>query len=151
MALNVDRDTAQFIRSHRVARLATASVECHPAVVPICYVFDGALIYTPIDEKPKSVTPGSLGRVRNIRANANVAMVVDDYSEDWNELVYVVISGTAEIVSPDDNAVEHARAVALLREKYPQYLVMKLDNRPIIKIIPGRIKRWALADKAQPR
>lgn len=151
MALNVDQDTAEFIRSHRVARLATASAEGHPAVVPICYVFDGELIYTPIDEKPKSVAPGSLSRVRNIRANANVAVVIDDYSEDWSELVYVIISGPAEIVSPDDNAFEHARAVALLREKYPQYLSMKLDNRPIIRIIPGRIKRWAPADKARPR
>ena len=147
-SLNVDRDTAEFIRSHRVARLATASVEGHPAVVPICYVFDGELIFTPIDEKPKSVAPGSLSRVRNIRANANVALVVDHYSEDWNELVYVVISGRAEIVLPDDDASEHSRAVALLREKYPQYLSMKLDKRPIIKIIPGRIKRWAPADKA---
>lgn len=143
MALNLHRHTAEFLRSHRVARLATATVEGHPAVVPICYVFDDELIYTAIDEKPKSVAPGLLSRVRNIRANPNVAIVVDDYSEDWNELVYIMINGTAEIISPDESASEHARAVALLREKYPQYLSMKLENRPIIKIIPARIKRWA--------
>lgn len=149
MALDIDQNTAEFIRGHRVARLATASVEGQPAVVPICYVFDGEVIYTPIDEKPKSVAAGSLSRVRNIRANANVAVVVDDYSEDWNELVYILVTGMAEIVLSEDEASEHARAVALLRDKYPQYLSMKLDERPIIKIVPLRIKRWAPADKPE--
>lgn len=147
MALDIDQSTLEFIRSHRVARLATASVEGQPAVIPICYVFDGEFLYTPIDEKPKSVDAGSLGRVRNIRANPNVALVVDDYSEDWNKLVYVLITGTAEIISAADHASEHTHAVELLREKYSQYRSMKLDERPIIKITPSRIKRWAPGEK----
>ena len=148
MTLDLDQSTLEFIRSHRVARLATASVEGQPVVIPICYVFDGELLYTPIDEKPKSVDAGSLKRVRNIRANPNVALVVDDYSEDWSQLVYVLISGTAEIISVAGDASEHTRAVELLREKYPQYRSMKLDERPIIKITPARIKRWAPGESA---
>jgi PPOX class probable F420-dependent enzyme len=147
MPIEIDDATRHFIRDHRVARLATTSVEGRPAVVPICYVFDGDRIYTPIDEKPKSVDAASLKRVRNIGANANVALVVDDYSEDWSQLVYVLISGTAEIISAAGDASEHTRAVELLREKYPQYRLMKLDERPIIKITPARIKRWAPAAK----
>ena len=147
MALDVEQSTLEFIRSHRVARLATTSVDRQPAVIPICYVFDGERIYTPIDEKPKSVDAGSLKRVRNIRANPNVALVVDDYSEDWNELVYVLISGTAEIISAADHASEHPRAVEMLRAKYRQYRSMKLEERPIIKITPARIRRWAPAEK----
>jgi PPOX class probable F420-dependent enzyme len=96
-----------------------------------------------IDEKPKSVPDHELKRVRNIRANPRVAVVVDDYSEDWSKLVYVLISGTAEIISSLENASEHKRAVELLREKYLQYRSMKLEERPIIKITPVRIKRWA--------
>ncbi len=149
MPLDIDQSTLEFIRSRRVARLATASVEGQPLVVPICYVFDGEFLYTPIDEKPKSVDAGSLKRVRNIRANPNVALVVDDYSEDWSKLVYVLVSGTAEIISAADDASEHKRAVELLREKYPQYRSMKLDERPIIKIAPARIKRWAPAEEGQ--
>jgi PPOX class probable F420-dependent enzyme len=147
MALEIDQSTLEFIRSHRVARLATASVERQPAVVPICYVFDGERIYTPIDEKPKRVDPRSLKRVTNIQANPNVAIVVDDYSEDWNELVYVLISGTAEIISATDDASEHTRAVEMLRAKYRQYRSMKLDQRPIIRITPERVKRWAPGEK----
>jgi PPOX class probable F420-dependent enzyme len=149
MPLDIDPSTVEFIRSHRVARLATVSVEGQPAVVPICYVFDGETVYTPIDEKPKRVDAGLLKRVRNIKANANVALVVDDYSENWSELVYVLISGGAEIILPGDDASEHARAVALLREKYTQYRSMSIDERPIIKIKPARFKRWAAADKAR--
>ncbi|HLF83638.1 MAG TPA: TIGR03668 family PPOX class F420-dependent oxidoreductase [Blastocatellia bacterium] len=148
MALDIDQNTLEFIRSHRVARLATTSVDRQPAVVPICYVFDGERIYTPVDEKPKSVDAGSLKRVRNIRANPNVALVVDDYSEDWSKLVYVLISGAAEIISVADDASEHTRAVELLREKYAQYRSMKLDERLIIKITPARIKRWAPGESA---
>jgi PPOX class probable F420-dependent enzyme len=151
MPLDIDQSTVEFIRNHRVARLATASLELQPAVVPVCYVFDGETIYTPIDEKPKSVDPATLKRVRNISANANVALVIDDYSEDWNKLAYVLISGTAEIVSPAAEASEHARAIALLREKYPQYRSMNLDERPIIKITPARIKRWAPQENPDTR
>jgi len=148
MPLDLNQNTLEFIRSHRVARLATTSVDRRPAVIPICYVFDGERIYTPIDEKPKSVDAGSLGRVRNIRANPNVAIVVDDYSENWDKLVYVLISGTAEIITPGDDASEHARAVELLREKYSQYRAMAIDARPIIRITPSRIKRWAPGESA---
>ncbi len=147
MALTIDQVTLEFIREHRVARLATADNDRNPAVIPICYVFDGERIYTPIDEKPKSVNPGALKRVRNIQANPRVALVVDDYSEDWGKLIYVLVSGDADIVLPGDDASEHTRAVELLRDKYPQYRSMKLDERPIIKIKPVRIKRWPPVEK----
>src|SRR6185295_467920 len=136
-------NTLQFIRDHPVARMATSDALGQPAVIPICYVFDGDRIYVALDEKPKSVPDHELKRVRNIRANPRVAIVVDEYSEDWSKLVYVLISGVAEIISFDENASEHRSAVELLRDKYPQYRSMKLDERPIISITPTRIKHWA--------
>jgi PPOX class probable F420-dependent enzyme len=104
-----------------------------------------------LDEKPKSVPDHELKRVRNIRANPRVAVVIDHYSEDWSELVYVLITGTAEIISSSQNATEHRRAIELLREKYPQYSSMNLDERPIIKITPARVKQWAADDKGGHR
>jgi PPOX class probable F420-dependent enzyme len=147
MPLLVDQSTAEFIRGHRVGRLATVGADLQPAVIPVCYVFDGEHIYTPIDEKPKSVDAGALQRVRNIQVNSRVALVVDDYSEDWGKLIYVLVSGNAEIISPSDGAPEHERAIELLRDKYEQYRSMKLDERPMIKITPLRIKRWSPARK----
>lgn len=146
MPLDIDDDTRAFITNHRVGRLATAGEDLQPAVIPICYVFDGEHIYSPIDEKPKSVAPSSLKRLRNIKTNPQVALVIDDYAEDWSKLAYVLIAGTAEIILPDkegnNEELEHARAVELLREKYPQYRSMKIEERPMIKIRPSRIKRW---------
>ena len=60
-----------------------------------------------------------LKRVLNIMANPNVALVIDDYSEDWSALAYVLIQGVAEILETGD---EQRQAEALLRDKYPQYV-----------------------------
>ncbi|MFY9553653.1 MAG: TIGR03668 family PPOX class F420-dependent oxidoreductase [Blastocatellia bacterium] len=148
MSLDIDDLTHRFIGEHRVARLATCGPDLNPVVVPICYAFDGEHIYTPIDEKPKSVSDSALKRLRNIEANPQVALVIDDYSEDWGKLMYVLIIGAAEIISPGQHSSEHARAVGLLREKYVQYLSMAIDKKPIIKIVPARFKQWSGADKS---
>ena len=108
--------------------------------MPICYVFDGEQFYSPVDEKPKQVAPRQLKRVRNIEANPHVALVIDDYADDWSKLVYVIVSGLAAIIAPGTD--EHARAVTMLRDKYPQYAAMAIDERIIIKITPTRIKQW---------
>lgn len=142
MTLEIDTSTQQFIREHRVARLATADGDSRPSVIPICYAFDGEAIYSPIDEKPKSVAPRSLKRVRNIETNPQVALVIDDYSDDWNQLAYVLIHGLAEVILA--GGAEHSLVVQLLREKYPQYREMAIHERPIIKITPTQIRRWAM-------
>jgi PPOX class probable F420-dependent enzyme len=144
--LEIDETTRELIRNHRVARLATAGADCRPAVVPICYAVDGDVIYSPVDEKPKRVAPAELKRVRNIRANPNVSLVVDDYSEDWSKLCYVMIAGRAEVISPGES--EHARAVALLREKYEQYRSMAIDERLIVKIEMKSVKHWDAREPA---
>lgn len=140
MALDIDDSTIRFICDHRVARLATADGDGRPAVIPICYVFDGRSFYSAIDEKPKTVSPRGLKRVRNIESNPHVSLIIDDYSEDWSNLVYAIVNGFAEIILPGG---EHARAVELLRDKYPQYARMAIDERMMIKITPTRIKRWS--------
>ena len=139
----MDNKTLAFVSRQRIAHLATASPDARPVVVPICYVFDGENIYSPLDEKPKSTEVRSLKRVRNIVANPQVSLVVDEYSEDWSKLIYVLIAGVAEILEPGDGPGEHLRAVSLLREKYTQYRSMAIESRPIIKISSLKIRRWS--------
>ena len=144
MALEIEERIVQFINSHRVARLATADAAGRPAVVPICYVFNGESFYSAIDKKPKRVDLMQLQRVRNIRANSNVALVIDDYSEKWSELIYVVIRGVAEIIDPAESvSTDHENAVAALRLKYEQYRSMVIDRNPIIKIVPKQVRLWS--------
>ena len=108
-----------FLVRQRVARLATASGAGEPHVVPVCFAYSPGGIYTALDQKPKSVPPARLKRVRNILENPNVALVADRYAEDWSLLAFVMVRGRAELLEP--NVEEHAAAVRLLRGKYHQY------------------------------
>jgi PPOX class probable F420-dependent enzyme len=131
----------QFIVSHRVARMATADKMGRPLVVPICYVFDGKNLYTPIDKKPKRVAVKKLKRVRNILENPNISIVIDDYYEDWSKLSYAIVQGRAELI---ESGEEYQRSLRLLCDKYAQYVNMNLPalNLPVIKVVPERILLW---------
>ena len=130
-----------FIRTRRVARMATVDASGHPHVVPICYAYDGSRFYSAVDEKPKRGTPNALRRLVNIRNNARICLIVDEYDEDWNRLRYVIIHGTAEIALAGS---EHVHALDLLHKKYPQYRTMVLTEKrnPVIAITPIRIVSW---------
>ena len=129
-----------YLGSARVARLATADEDGRPYVVPVCFAFDGHLIYIALDEKPKSVSPMRLKRVRNIVANPHVSLLVDNYSEDWSKLAYVLVSGEARLIMP--GAYGHDEAIRLLRDKYPQYREMRIDEQPTIAIDPTSARMW---------
>ena len=134
------RKEAAFIRQARVGHLATVDEQGQPLNLPFCFAFDGESLYSPIDEKPKTVAPRELKRVRNIRANPRVSVVVHRYDdEDWSRLAHIIIQGKADILA---NGETHRKAVRLLRRKYPQYRAMALDERPMIQIRVERYIRW---------
>lgn len=128
-----------FIRFARVAHLATADGSGQPHVIPICFVFDGKNFYSPIDEKPKRVSPVKLKRLRNIAENSNVALVIDRYDEDWRTLAYILIFGKARILR---RGKTHQQVVQSLRRKYRQYRTMAIQERPMIAITPKQFVVW---------
>ena len=130
----------RFLRSARTGPLATADAKGRPQVVPVCFVFDGQAIYSVLDAKPKTTPLRQLRRVKNILANPQVSLVVDHYEEDWDKLQYILVSGDAELL---ESGEEWALAIAMLREKYPQYQAMDLDQSPVIKITPVRYSPWS--------
>ena len=125
--------------------MATADAKGQPHVIPVCYVFDGQAIYSVLDAKPKSTPLRQLRRVRNILANPQVSLVVDHYEEDWSRLRYVLVRGEAGLLQ---EGAEWARAIVMLREKYPQYREMDLDESPVIKITPSRFIPWSFEPEA---
>ncbi|HWE62836.1 MAG TPA: TIGR03668 family PPOX class F420-dependent oxidoreductase [Chloroflexota bacterium] len=129
-----------YLAAHRIGHLATVDADGHPSVVPICYAVDRRAIYSALDEKPKRVAPQDLRRVRNLRAHPVVALVVDDYAEDWTRLAYLLVHGHADLLLPD--APDHAAAVALLRAKYDQYQTMAIEAQPVIRVLPTRSTFW---------
>ena len=129
----------RFLARMRVARLATADASGQPHVIPIVFATDGRCVYTPLDGKPKQVAAYQLKRARNIRANPRVAVVVDEYDEDWTRLAWVLISGTAEIAESGES---HTIGLRLLQEKYFQYRSMSLEGRPIVVVTPTGVSSW---------
>jgi PPOX class probable F420-dependent enzyme len=129
----------------RVARLATLDAKHEPHMVPICFSYDGSIFYTAIDRKPKKVAPTQLARLKNIHITPHVALLIDEYDEDWTRLWYVLVRGEAELVSA---SAERKRALAQLRAKYPQYRSgMLADDAPIVRITPQRITSWGKIDR----
>ena len=105
--------------------------------MPVCFAYLDGRIYIAIDEKPKRSL--RLKRLRNIEENPQVAIVLDRYDEDWSRLAWVFVQGTAAVF---DAGPEHGRALAALREKYPQYRAMALEQRPVISVTVERVSSW---------
>ena len=131
----------------RVARLATAGPDGHPHIVPFTFVLDHLArtdgpgpedrIYSAVDAKPKSST--DLRRLRNIRADPRVAVLADQYEDDWDGLWWVRADGQASIL---DGPAAMAPALALLAGRYPQYR----QQPPAGPVISIRVTRWDRLD-----
>jgi len=133
------RAERNFIRRARVGYLATVDETGEPSNVPFCYAFDGITLYSPIDEKPKSPNLTGLKRIRNIREDPRVCVVVNRYDDDWSRLGHVILRGKAKVLL---RGQKHQAAVRLLRRKYPQYRQMGIHERPIIAIQVTRHVTW---------
>lgn len=133
-------DERAFAAGHRVAHLATADSSGSPHVIPICYALDADVFYFVIDEKPKRTRTG-LKRLRNIAENPHVALVIDDYDDDWSRLAYLLVRGRAAIVG---EKAEYDRVLVILRERYPQYRAMPLrfETHPLVRIVPEQRHLW---------
>ena len=143
-----------FFAGSRTVTMATRAPDGRPRLVPICFAvapgFDGrgrAIVYSPIDEKPKQSTePGALARVRDILVLPEVTLLADRWSEEWSELGWLRAYGVGELLEPEPRERdEHDAAVAMLREKYPQYVEQNLASRPIIRIAVDRVVAWGVA------
>src|SRR5919206_4272586 len=91
-----------FLDVERVARLATADAEGRPTAVPVCFARVGGRLYIAIDAKPKRGNPRDLKRLRNIRAQPNVVLLLDRYDEDWTRLRWLSVRASATILESGD-------------------------------------------------
>jgi PPOX class probable F420-dependent enzyme len=131
-----------FLMSQRTGHLATVDEDGRPHNVPVCFAVWRGRVYIAIDEKPKRGAPDALRRVRNIRANPFVCLVVDKYDEDWSRLAWMQVRGEASLVDSPD---ERTGALMALRDRYPQYRAMELEGRPLLGIAPVRVVQWQAA------
>ncbi|MEO3869043.1 TIGR03668 family PPOX class F420-dependent oxidoreductase [Nonomuraea sp. B12E4] len=121
----------------RVARLATVGADGAPHLVPVTFAVRGEVVVTAVDHKPKTST--DLRRLRNIRHNPKVSVLVDHYDEDWTRLWWVRGDGTAAV---HDGGPAWEDAVAALTGKYHQYR-QRTPSGPAIVIAISRWSGWA--------
>jgi PPOX class probable F420-dependent enzyme len=118
------------------ARLATATPDGRPHLVPVAFALHAGVAYTAVDGKPK--TTQRLRRLTNIERNPQVSLLVDHYDEDWTQLWWVRADGIATI-HHDGSTLDAGRD--LLRAKYAQYETVSLTG-PVIAVAVRHWSNW---------
>lgn len=131
----IDDGARALVGAAPVARLATVTADGRPHVVPICFALDGDTLYSVVDAKPKTTT--KLRRLANIRANPNVELVVDHYDDDWSQLWWARLTGTAAVVQ---SGPDWARGIGIVCHKYDQYQGQSVAGAVIVV----DVARWQM-------
>ena len=117
-----------YIDAAPVCRIASVRPGGEPHIIPVCPVFDGeGTVY--VDLEPKSTTGRALLDERR------VAVLIDDYFDDWSKLRKVILRCDAEPVS----GAEQDAAWGRIRAKFPQY--KGIDWKPRLTVAL-RIRDW---------
>ena len=117
-----------------MARLATVTDTGAPHLVPVVFALVGDTVWTGVDGKPKRSR--MLQRLANIAADPRVSLLVDHYEEDWSQLWWVRVDGTAHVVTE-----RTADGEVALAAKYPQYRDVPLAG-PFIQVAVDRWRFW---------
>ena len=129
----------RLVRESRVGRLATVDPDGRPNVVPFVFALDGETLYSSVDRKPKATF--ELRRLANIRERPNAATVlVDHFSEDWEELWWVRIRAGGRIL---DEGAERERAIRALEENYAQYERGALADQTLFALDAVSWRGWS--------
>ena len=123
-----------FVRWARVARLASTGADGSPHVVPVCPVLDrdGRILVCLERDSVKH---------RNVASDPRVALIFDEYREDWEANAGVLVSGRAGFLEGDG----WERARALLYEKFVQYEPLAaIEDDPIVAITVEHAAGWGL-------
>jgi PPOX class probable F420-dependent enzyme len=113
--------------------------------VPIVFAVEGETLYSAVDRKPKRSS--TLRRMENARARPEVTVLVDHYDDDWRRLWWIRLRGHARVL---DKGEERDRALALLKEKYPQYRTDPPDG-PVLAVDVGEVREWSATPDRAPR
>jgi PPOX class probable F420-dependent enzyme len=120
----------------RVARLATVTAD-GPRLVPVTFAWHRGTAVWAVDRvKPKRHT--RLRRLDDLAADARVAMLADHYADDWAELWWVELQGTAATLAGQAAAA----ALDALAERYPAYRSERPPG-PVVAVTPRRWAWWS--------
>jgi len=118
-----------FLRGHELCRLATASKEGRPHVVPVIYALDREDVVVAIDYGTK--------KLGNLRQNRKVALVVDEFRPNKG----LMIEGDCEIL---ERGKEYLRLLQILFDRFEYYRKNPWGEgeSPILRIRPVKASMW---------
>ena len=125
-----------FVRTQRVARLATVGPGRTLHNVPICTVNQSGHIYF--------ASAKGARKVRNIRKHGGVTVVFDHYSERWGQLTGAMITGVASVI---ERGPVFTRVRLSLYRKYRQYhraAPITEGESVIVRVSPTGCFSWGL-------
>jgi PPOX class probable F420-dependent enzyme len=126
----------QRFAAARVARLATNSAD-GPRLVPVTFAWHrGTAVWAVDTVKPKRSR--RLRRLDDIAADPRVALLADHYAEDWAELWWVELRGTAATLE----GAAAAAALDALAGRYPAYRAERPPG-PVVAVTPRRWAWWS--------
>jgi nitroimidazol reductase NimA-like FMN-containing flavoprotein (pyridoxamine 5'-phosphate oxidase superfamily) len=119
----------KFLNKHEVCRLATASKDARPHVVPVIYAMDGEDIIIAIDYGTK--------KLKNLRENRKVALVADDFHPNHA----VMVEGEVELL---ERGKEYLRLLQILFDRFETYRKHPWGEgeSPILKVGPTKAVSW---------
>ena len=118
-----------FLKNHELCRLATASKDARPHVVPVIYALDGDDVVIAVDYGTK--------KLANLRENPRVALVVDEYRPNSG----LMVEGDCEIL---ERGKEYLRLLQILFDRFEFYRKNPWGEgeSPILKIRPTKAVVW---------
>jgi PPOX class probable F420-dependent enzyme len=140
---------AERLENWPIVRLASKGSDGRLHQVPIVFARSGGRLWSPIDGKPKR--EGELVRVRNLRENPEVSLLLVDYKSDWTRLWWIRIEATAEVIQPaSSDDPEVSAAIEALEAKYPQYATIPVMRAPatLIAFDPMHIASWTASRRS---
>ncbi len=120
-----------------VARLATIGSAGAVDLVPITFAWHATTLVTAVDHKPKRTR--HLQRLDNIARDPRVTVLIDHYADDWSQLWWVRLRGTAVVV---DDGAHFTGAIARLVAKYPHQYGRQPPAGPVIEIDVADVRVW---------
>ena len=137
-ALDDHDELRRRVATAPVARFATLRRDGSARLVPITFVLLDDLVCFVVDEvKPKRHV--RLARLDDIARDPRVTLLVDHYADDWAQLWWVRVDGTAAVHA---DGVLRERAVDALSAKYPPYRTGRPAG-PVVAVTPRRWIGWA--------
>ena len=136
----ISPQVAEFLRQRLIGRLATASPDGQPHIVPVWFLWEDGAVWIS--------SYRSTRKVIDIERNRKCALVVDiENAEDG--LTAVVLEGQAELVSvPAETVKQRIERIYTkylgpegVLEKDPQTWLNSPEN-VLIRFTPTRVKSW---------